>query len=217
MTYTDGLTQQYLDCRRVAILNWIQYRHWTVVLSRALGGARWPGAAPPDLGGWIWIIVVGGLVGLMVIGILLWFFVFRPMSKKANAGRGAPPPVPQVPLDQDCVSSRPLPLPANQTPGLSFVLASGKTVTFASLPISIGRDEKNDLLIDDETVSASHAYIYYDERAKAICIADSDSLNGLFINDQPTRKNILRDSARIRLGNVQLTFHNTGYVHPESR
>jgi hypothetical protein len=97
--------------------------------------------------------------------------------------------------------------------GLKFILHTGESRTFTSLPISIGRSEENDLVIKDETVSAIHAWVKYDETARSVCILDQDSLNGVYVNDQPTRKNILYDGALIRLGNARLTFRDTGYIH----
>lgn len=98
--------------------------------------------------------------------------------------------------------------------GLKFVYDSGESSkVFTSLPIGIGRSEENDLVLNDDTVSANHARIYYDEQVKDVCIVDVDSLNGLFIDDQPTRRNVLFDGVKIRLGNVSITFRDTGYIH----
>ena len=100
-----------------------------------------------------------------------------------------------------------------QVYGLKFILDTGESRTFTSLPISIGRSEENDLVMKDETVSAIHARVQYDETARSVCILDRDSLNGVYVNEQPTRKNILYDGALIRLGNAKLTFRDTGYIH----
>jgi hypothetical protein len=102
----------------------------------------------------------------------------------------------------------------NEMFGLQFILDSGESKTFTALPLKIGRGEQNDVKLNDETVSTDHAQVYYDEQVRDICIIDLDSLNGLFIGDQPTRKNILYDGVKIRLGRVQLTFRDTGYIHP---
>jgi hypothetical protein len=101
-----------------------------------------------------------------------------------------------------------------ETYGLKFVFDSGEARTFTRLPITIGRSEENDLVLNDETVSARHAQVYYDERLKDICIQDLDSLNGVYIADQPTRKNLLYDGARLALGNIHLVYRDTGYIHP---
>ena len=101
---------------------------------------------------------------------------------------------------------------AGQEFGLMFTFENGESRTFSSLPILIGRGEQSTLVLDDPSVSAKHAYVDYDGRLQSVCISDLDSTNGLYINDQPTRKNILQDDTRIRLGSVSLTFRDTGYI-----
>ena len=68
-------------------------------------------------------------------------------------------------------------------------------------------------MLNDETVSSSHALIYFDELAQEVCILDLDSLNGISIDHAPTRRNILSDGVKISLGTVDLTFRDTGYIH----
>jgi pSer/pThr/pTyr-binding forkhead associated (FHA) protein len=89
---------------------------------------------------------------------------------------------------------------------LKFTLESGESKLFSSLPISLGRADNNDIILPDETVSAQHAQIYYDEKVNDICIVDLDSLNGLFIGDQPTHRNVLYDGVKIGLGAATLIF-----------
>jgi pSer/pThr/pTyr-binding forkhead associated (FHA) protein len=105
---------------------------------------------------------------------------------------------------------------SEQVFGLKFIFESGESKTFTSLPISIGRSEQNQIVLGDKSVSATHARVYYDDRVRGICIVDTDSLNGLYINDQPTSRNTLQDGVKIRLGNVHLVFRDTGYIHPGS-
>jgi hypothetical protein len=102
---------------------------------------------------------------------------------------------------------------SDQVYGLKFILPNGEAKLFTSLPISIGRAEDNDIVLEDETVSAHHARIYYDQKAHDICILDLDSLNGLFIGDQPTRRNILNDGVKIGLGAATLIFRDTGFIY----
>ena len=122
--------------------------------------------------------------------------------------------------------ARDLQSPSNSTPsedesplhedeqfGLKFVSDSGEERVFTSLPISIGRIEGNDLVVKHETVSAKHALVYYDDRAKSICILDQDSLNGISIDGFPTRKNLLVDGAKVGFGGIEVTFRDTGYLH----
>jgi pSer/pThr/pTyr-binding forkhead associated (FHA) protein len=98
--------------------------------------------------------------------------------------------------------------------GLKFVFESGEFKVFDSLPISLGRAEQNDIVLSDDSISAMHAKVYYDQQIKDICIVDLDSLNGLYVDGQPTRKNILYDGVQIGLGKVVFTFRDTGYIHP---
>ena len=83
-------------------------------------------------------------------------------------------------------------------------------------PIHIGRNADNQIVIDDPTVSGRHARIYFDQSAQRICIEDLDSLNGVYLDGRPTRKNVLNPGAVIELGNRQFAFDNTGYIHPSS-
>jgi len=97
--------------------------------------------------------------------------------------------------------------------GLRFTLESGESRLFTSLPISIGRADNNDIILPDETVSAHHAKVYYDEILNDICIVDLDSLNGLFIGDHPTHRNVLFDGVKIDLGAAILFFRDTGFIY----
>jgi hypothetical protein len=99
--------------------------------------------------------------------------------------------------------------------GLKLILDTGKEFAFSSLPVSIGRSERNQIVLNDETVSSSHAIIYFDELAQEVCILDLDSLNGITIDHAPTRRNILSDGVKISLGAVNLTFRDNGYIHSQ--
>lgn len=101
--------------------------------------------------------------------------------------------------------------------GLQFTFESGESRTFTDLPITIGRSEQSDVVLADAAVSAQHAQVYFDDRVNAICIEDRNSLNGLFVDDKPTSKNVLHDGVNIRLGNVNLIFRDTGYIHPDAQ
>lgn len=98
--------------------------------------------------------------------------------------------------------------------GLKFIFEHGEAKLFTGLPISFGRAEENDIVLVNETVSAHHALVYYDQKAKDICIVDLDSLNGVFIDGQPTCCNVLYDGVRINLGTATLVFRDTGFIYP---
>ena len=99
--------------------------------------------------------------------------------------------------------------------GLKFILPTGEAKVFTELPITIGRSEQNHLILEDDTVSASHAQVYFDERHRNVCIIDLGSLNGMYLDGLPSLRNILYDDAKIRLGQTELTFRDTGYIHPD--
>lgn len=78
--------------------------------------------------------------------------------------------------------------------------------------ILAGRDESNDLIIDDrypgwETVSAFHARFEWDERRQRWLLVDTGSRNGVYLWDQRTGENVLHSGDRIRLGKVELELH----------
>ena len=83
---------------------------------------------------------------------------------------------------------------------------SGDRRVFRRLPVAIGRNAQNDLVLEDVTVSGQHARLYFDARLQLVCIADLNSLNGVFVNGLPTSRNYLLDGARIRLGAVNLIY-----------
>jgi pSer/pThr/pTyr-binding forkhead associated (FHA) protein len=97
--------------------------------------------------------------------------------------------------------------------GLQFHFESGELKSFDRLPLSVGRGEPNDINLTDDSVSSIHAKIYYDERVGSICIEDLHSLNGTFIDNLPTSKNILRDGDKIKTGNFVLTFRDMGFIY----
>jgi pSer/pThr/pTyr-binding forkhead associated (FHA) protein len=68
-------------------------------------------------------------------------------------------------------------------------------------------------VLDHESVSSTHAIVYFDEQAQDVCLLDQDSLNGVFIDNLPTHKNVLYDGVKITLGKVNVTFRDTGYIH----
>jgi len=100
--------------------------------------------------------------------------------------------------------------------GLQFHLLTGEVKSFANLPIEIGRGEANDINLEDDSVSATHARVYFDERVGSICIEDQHSLNGIFVNTLQTSKNILRDGDKIKIGNLEMTFKDTGFIYQGS-
>ena len=68
----------------------------------------------------------------------------------------------------------------------------------------IGRAGHNDVVINDPSVSGSHAEIRV--AGSQWSIEDLGSTNGVFVNDKPVTTTALNTGDTIRLGNVELTF-----------
>ncbi len=95
----------------------------------------------------------------------------------------------------------------------------GKRIELGAATFQIGRSAKNDLFIDQESISRHHARITFDGRAH--WVRDLGSTNGTFLNDDQVTENPLRDGDQIRLGqtilkfmtgeNVELAYHEEIY------
>lgn len=101
--------------------------------------------------------------------------------------------------------------------GLQLLLPGGSVCALPGLPATLGRAAGSSVVLQDPGVSATHARIYFDEVLQAVCIEDCDSTNGLFVDGQPTRKNVLHDNARVTLGATTLTFRDGGFTAPVRR
>ncbi len=82
----------------------------------------------------------------------------------------------------------------------------GRRATIGRGPFQIGRSSKNDLPIDQESVSRHHARITTQGRGHAI--EDLDSTNGTYVNDDKIgrERRVLRDGDQIRVGRSILKF-----------
>lgn len=69
---------------------------------------------------------------------------------------------------------------------------------------TLGRREDNDIVIDDLSVSASHAWIM--NQQGHYVIMNTLSTNGTFVNDKRIHEVTLRHGDRIRLGQVEFVF-----------
>jgi diguanylate cyclase (GGDEF)-like protein len=71
-------------------------------------------------------------------------------------------------------------------------------------PFEIGRSTKNDLFLDQESISRHHARITHDGTDH--WVADLRSTNGTFVNDDPIREQRLKDGDQLRVGRSILKF-----------
>ncbi len=80
----------------------------------------------------------------------------------------------------------------------------GKRMQLGTAPFSIGRSTKNDLSIDQESISRHHAKITFE--GSGFRIEDLGSTNGTFVNDEPIKTTALRDGDQVQIGRSILKF-----------
>lgn len=78
-------------------------------------------------------------------------------------------------------------------------------------PIMIGRENNNDIVIDNLSVSRYHVRINKDE--DCYIVEDLESGNGSFINDKKLTKETLKDRDEISVGKHTIVFLDTGMSH----
>ena len=70
--------------------------------------------------------------------------------------------------------------------------------------IKLGRDESNDLLIDDDFISRRHVDIYV--KQNSILVQDAGSVNGFFVNNERKEKAEIKIGESFGAGNVTFTL-----------
>ena len=70
--------------------------------------------------------------------------------------------------------------------------------------ITIGRTQQNDICIPSYAVSRDHARLLVS--AKYVTLFDMNSANGCFVNDEPIKRQKLRDGDRVRIGDRYFHF-----------
>jgi diguanylate cyclase (GGDEF)-like protein len=94
-------------------------------------------------------------------------------------------------------------------PGDAFVIVIygpelGRRVQLGTAPFQIGRSARNDLALDQESISRHHARITFD--GTEYWVQDLGSTNGTYVNDEPVREQRLADGDQIRIGRSILKF-----------
>ena len=77
-----------------------------------------------------------------------------------------------------------------------------REVSLTAEPISIGRGQKNDIVLDDRRVSRRHAEIRL--RLGRYTLYDLQSTNGTFVNGRRIAELVLSDDDRITIGGAEL-------------
>jgi len=81
-------------------------------------------------------------------------------------------------------------------------LEAGRVFRNLSTPLTIGREEDNDVQLNDERISRFHAKVQED--AGRFILTDLDSTNGTRVNGHPIRLRVLRNGDLIMLGRCVL-------------
>ena len=76
--------------------------------------------------------------------------------------------------------------------------------------VSVGRDPRADILLDDSTVSRAHAV--FRRRGGAFTVVDAGSLNGTYVNRQRVDQATLRNGDEIMIGKFRLVFFTKSAV-----
>jgi diguanylate cyclase (GGDEF)-like protein len=80
----------------------------------------------------------------------------------------------------------------------------GKRVQLGTAPFEIGRSSRNDLFLDQESISRHHARITFD--GASYWVQDLKSTNGTYVNDEQVSDQRLRDGDQVRIGRSILKF-----------
>jgi pSer/pThr/pTyr-binding forkhead associated (FHA) protein len=88
---------------------------------------------------------------------------------------------------------------------LRYSTQSGKVVEvpLSSVPVTIGRSDKADIMLDDEKASRLHCGIRWLDNE--FLLKDLTSKNGTFLNNERIESAALAIGDRIRIGNTTLT------------
>lgn len=70
--------------------------------------------------------------------------------------------------------------------------------------VSVGRDSRADIMLDDSTVSRAHAV--FRRNGTVFSIADAGSLNGTYVNRNRVDEAILHNGDEIMIGKFRLMF-----------
>lgn len=88
---------------------------------------------------------------------------------------------------------------------LKFQDAVVEEYTFDKTPVTIGRREDNNVVIDNQAVSGHHARIEMEE-PNFFVLEDLDSLNGTFLNEQKVTRERVFDNDSFIIGKHALAF-----------
>ncbi len=82
-------------------------------------------------------------------------------------------------------------------------------------PVTIGREELNDVQLNDERISRLHAKLQEDQGS--IIFTDLNSTNGSRVNGHPVQLRVLRPGDHIQLGRCMLLFGSEDEISERAR
>lgn len=97
-------------------------------------------------------------------------------------------------------------------------IVAGVKIPIDKTGFTLGRGEENDLCVDDELVSRSHAVIECitkskdDSRDCDWLLRDLDSTNGTFVRDRRITVHALMDGDVVRIGKTFLKFYSNDHA-----
>jgi hypothetical protein len=179
--------------------------------------------AEPDQG--ILSKIVTAIIGIAVIGGVVWFFRSLYLTKgqplidiarKVGVDVPNPDDIPKTEIEHDgkyepppIVRVQPIPeaatRPVKQPAIAGYLTAdSGASYGIGSKTLSIGRVEENDIVLNDTSVSRRHARI--EPQGNSAELFDENSANGVFVNGQRITRQILSAGDRVHIGRVSLRY-----------
>jgi len=88
----------------------------------------------------------------------------------------------------------------------AFILYESRIFTLNSVPIKLGRNLDNHLVLSNKAVSRHHAEIFVEN--ETFYLQDLESTSGTFLNDIEVREpTALKSGDKITLAEVELTFY----------
>ncbi len=160
-----------------------------------------------------------GAGGLFLLAMVLFLLVrmrrrsgVRKPGTKTKPIRPSAPTLllpPETAVPPTAVGEAPTPPTTAAQP---YLLSSdGRYFPLTNLPFTIGREQGNDLIIDDsfpqwQTVSRRHAQIVL--HAQGYVIEDQGSQNRLRVQGRLTERNLLRNGWKLHVGGVEFTFYD---------
>jgi hypothetical protein len=153
-------------------------------------------------------LLLGIVAAALVITGKEWFLKLLP--RKAAGLPPPSPPEPEPPQDE----TRPPVATERPRPGIPYLQSLEHVPEAIYCPlarpaITVGRAPECDLVIDQHfkgwpTVSLRHATIERD--GEDLVVIDSDSENGVYVNGQRTRENVLYEGCILSFGQARFVF-----------